>query len=41
VSQALDPIAEPEEVAGAYSFVAGPDADYLAGRNLPVDSCVF
>ncbi|MFJ2008573.1 SDR family NAD(P)-dependent oxidoreductase [Streptomyces chartreusis] len=41
VSHALDRIATPDEVAGAYTFLAGKDAAYISGRTLPVESCVF
>lgn len=41
VSHALGRIARPDEVAGAYAFLAGRDAGYITGRTLPVDSCVF
>ena len=41
VSHALGRIARPDEVAGAYAFLAGKDAGYITGRTLPVDSCVF
>ncbi|MCT9083695.1 SDR family NAD(P)-dependent oxidoreductase [Streptomyces fulvoviolaceus] len=41
VSHALGRIATAEEVAGAYAFLAGPDAAYVTGRTLPVDNCVF
>jgi NAD(P)-dependent dehydrogenase (short-subunit alcohol dehydrogenase family) len=40
-SYALDRIATPAEVAGAYAFLAGKDAAYISGRTLPVESCVF
>ncbi|WP_326798202.1 SDR family oxidoreductase [Streptomyces sp. NBC_01808] len=41
VSYALDRLATPAEVAGAYAFLAGKDAAYISGRTLPVESCVF
>jgi 3-oxoacyl-[acyl-carrier protein] reductase len=40
-SYALDRIATPAEVAGAYAFLAGADASYISGRTLPVESCIF
>jgi len=41
VSHALGRIATAEEVAGAYLFLAGPDAAYITGRTLHADNCVF
>jgi len=41
VSHALGRIATADEVAGAYAFLAGPDAACVTGRTLPVDNCVF
>ncbi|MGW3204253.1 SDR family NAD(P)-dependent oxidoreductase [Streptomyces sp. NPDC001135] len=41
VSHALGTVAQPAEVAGAYAFLAGPDAGYITGRTMPVDSCLF
>jgi 3-oxoacyl-[acyl-carrier protein] reductase len=41
VSYAMDRIATPDEVAGAYVFLAGKDAAYMSWRTLPVESCVF
>jgi 3-oxoacyl-[acyl-carrier protein] reductase len=41
MSYALDRIATPSEVAGAYAFLAGDDGGYITGRTLPVEGCVF
>lgn len=34
---ALGRLSEPEEVAGAVAFLAGPDSDYVTGQTLIVD----
>lgn len=36
----LDRIAEPEDIAAVITFLAGPDAAFLSGVNLPVDGGV-
>ncbi|MFD9698164.1 SDR family NAD(P)-dependent oxidoreductase [Lentzea sp. NPDC059081] len=41
LSYALDHVATPAEVAGAYVFLAGDDAGYISGRTLQTESCVF
>ncbi len=33
----LERVSEPSEVAGAVSFLAGPDADYVTGQSIVVD----
>ncbi|MFF4219505.1 hypothetical protein [Streptomyces nondiastaticus] len=33
----MRPVAEPEEIAAAVAFPAGPDARYVTGVQLPVD----
>ena len=34
---ALGRLSEPEDVAAAVSFLAGPDSDYITGQTLEVD----
>ena len=34
---ALEKLSEPEDVAAAVSFLAGPDSDYVTGQTLIVD----
>ncbi|MDK6664237.1 SDR family oxidoreductase [Alloscardovia omnicolens] len=34
---ALGRLSEPEDVAAAISFLAGPDSDYVTGHTLEVD----
>ena len=34
---ALGRLSEPEEVASAVAFLAGPDSDYITGQTLEVD----
>ncbi|MFJ9854508.1 SDR family NAD(P)-dependent oxidoreductase [Streptomyces sp. NPDC101150] len=41
VHGALARLAQPEEIAAGYAFLAGDDAAYITGRTLPVDGGFF
>ncbi|MEV6833789.1 SDR family oxidoreductase [Streptomyces sp. NPDC051133] len=41
VHGALGRLAQPEEVAAGYAFLAGDDAAYITGRTLPLDGGFF
>lgn len=41
VHGALGRLAQPDEVAAGYAFLASDDAAYLTGRTLPLDGGFF
>ncbi|MFB7915809.1 SDR family oxidoreductase [Streptomyces sp. NPDC056061] len=41
VHGALSRLAQPEEIAAGYAFLASDDAAYMTGRTLPVDGGFF